>query len=261
MFEVHYCDYNRVNPDYDRIDRPQGSGDYLLLFLVTPMKFWIDGEMIVSRENAFIYYPKGAPQIYEAVRAFRNSFIHFDVDAGADLNRFHIPENRLIYLSDTELIQGMFRDIYMEYSVKNRYYSEQIDLLLQQMFLLLSRQIQDANEGVQKISGLHARFREARMEILTHIERAWTAENMAALTNMSVSQFYNLYRTFFGLSPKRDLLDTRIARVKYMLKVDQMSVGQAAELSGFHNMSHFTRYFKKECGMTPTEYKNTGKDE
>lgn len=99
------------------------------------------------------------------------------------------------------------------------------------------------------------------MEILTHIEREWTAETMAALTNMSVSQFYNLYRTFFGLSPKRDLLDTRIARVKYMLKVDQMSVGQAAELSGFHNMSHFTRYFKKECGMTPSEYKNTGRNE
>lgn len=93
MFEVNYCDYNRVNPDYDRIDRPQGSGDHLLLFLVTPMKFWIDGEMIVSRENAFIYYPKGAPQIYEAVRSFRNSFIHFDMNEGADLNRFHIPEN------------------------------------------------------------------------------------------------------------------------------------------------------------------------
>ena len=30
---IQFCEYNRSNPDADRIYRPQGSGDYLFLLL------------------------------------------------------------------------------------------------------------------------------------------------------------------------------------------------------------------------------------
>ena len=36
MFYPGYCDYNRSNPEYDKINRPDGSGDYLFLYLITP---------------------------------------------------------------------------------------------------------------------------------------------------------------------------------------------------------------------------------
>ena len=254
MFHVNYCDYNRSNPDYDRIDRPQGSGDYLFLYFITPMKIILNGEMVISKENAFLLFPKDSPQIYEAVKTFRNSFVHFSTEDDSFIQKYQIPLNKLVYLNDTELINNILREIYIEYSTRNVYYEEQIDLLISQMFLLFSRQLQTESEDASNHSNLYATFRKARMEILTHIDREWTAESMAALTNMSVSQFYNLYPTFFGRSPKRDLLDTRIARAKYMLRVDRLPVSQVAELSGFRNLSHFSRYFKKECGMTPTEY-------
>ena len=30
-FTLNFCEYNRSNSDYDRIFRPEGSGDYLFL--------------------------------------------------------------------------------------------------------------------------------------------------------------------------------------------------------------------------------------
>ena len=36
MFHTGYCDYNRFNPDCDIINRPEGSGDYLFLYFMSP---------------------------------------------------------------------------------------------------------------------------------------------------------------------------------------------------------------------------------
>ena len=56
MFCPGYCDYNRSNPDHDMINRPSGSGDYLFLYLITPMKIQFGSDTIVTKENAFLLY-------------------------------------------------------------------------------------------------------------------------------------------------------------------------------------------------------------
>lgn len=76
-FEIHFCEYNRQNPPKDRIYRPGGSGDYLFLLLKTPMKFYLNQELNLTRENACILYTPQTMQHYEAVQKFRNSYIHF----------------------------------------------------------------------------------------------------------------------------------------------------------------------------------------
>ncbi|MFQ9150566.1 MAG: hypothetical protein ACLR6B_02680 [Blautia sp.] len=77
MFQVNYCEYNRSNADCDRIYRPGGSGDYLLLLLKTPMKCRLKGKLEISGENAFLLYAPGEVQDYQAVQKFRNSYVHF----------------------------------------------------------------------------------------------------------------------------------------------------------------------------------------
>ena len=56
MFQVNYCEYNRSNADCDRIYRPGGSGDYLLLLLKTPMKCRLKGKLEISGEYKTEYY-------------------------------------------------------------------------------------------------------------------------------------------------------------------------------------------------------------
>ena len=54
-FTLNFCEYNRSNSDYDRIFRPEGSGDFLFLLFKTPMKVYLGGQFTVTRENACIY--------------------------------------------------------------------------------------------------------------------------------------------------------------------------------------------------------------
>ena len=257
MFCPGYCDYNRSNPDYDIINRPAGSGDYLFLYLITPMKIRFGTETVVTKEHAFLLYTPGEAQIYQAVRRFKNSFVHFTSDNGDFLKEYDLPANRVVYLPDPGAMNTALRNIYMESVLKQDFYAEQMDMLMRQLFILFSRQLHTWPGGSAIPADLYEQFRKARIEILTNITREWNTDSMAALTNLGVSQFYSYYQLFFNRSPKAELLEARLERAKYLLRVESMPVGQAAAMSGFANLSHFTRYFKKECGMTPSAYAQT----
>ena len=254
MFYPTYCDYNRSNPDHDMINRPSGSGDYLFLYFITPMKVQLGTETLVTRKNAFLLYTPGEAQIYQAVKRFQNSFVHFTCDDGHFLAKYDLPANRIVYLPDPEAMNTLLRSIYMESVLKQDYFPEQVSLLMHQLFILFSRQLHTYPNDSGISVDLYDHFHKARIEILTHINREWNSDSMAALTNLGVSQFYNYYKLFFNRSPKSELLDARLERAKYLLSVEALPVGQAAAQAGFTNLSHFTRYFKKECGMTPSEY-------
>lgn len=256
MFHITYCDYNRSNPDYDKIDRPNGSGDYLMLLFFTPMKVQLNDRTVLTKEGAFVLFPPGSPQIYQAVRRFHNSFVHFTCEDDAFLKDYDLPVNQIVYPSNPAVLNELFRSIYVENVSKQELYMQQSDHLMHQFFIHFSRQYHLCREDPALSGELYSQFHKARTEILTHIDHDWTSASMAALTNLGCSQFYQYYKRFFNRSPKAELLDARLERARYLLQVEQLPVSQAAAQSGFDNLSHFTRYFKRCCGMTPSEYAN-----
>lgn len=257
MFHITYCDYNRTNPDYDIINRPYGSGDYLLLLFWTPMKVHLYDKIIQTREGAFLLFSPGFPQVYQSVRRFHNSFIHFTCDDDLFVKEYDIPLNQVIYPSNPALLNELCRSIYVENVSKMDFYAQQSDHLMHQLLILLSRQYHICREDSAASGSLYPQFQKARTEILTNIDRDWSSSTMAALTNLGISQFYHYYKLFFNRSPKAELLDARLERAKYLLQIEKLPVSQAAAQSGFDNLSHFTRYFKSYFGMSPSEYANT----
>lgn len=93
---IQFCEYNRSNPDADRIYRPQGSGDYLFLLLKTPMKVYQENGILITGENACILYTPGQMQHYQAVQKFRNSYLHF-VAQENPAEYFQLPQNQIFY--------------------------------------------------------------------------------------------------------------------------------------------------------------------
>ena len=101
---IQFCEYNRSNPDADRIYRPQGSGDYLFLLLKTPMKVYQENGILITGENACILYTPGQMQHYQAVQKFRNSYLHF-VAQGNPAEYFQLPQNQIFYPQNPEEIE------------------------------------------------------------------------------------------------------------------------------------------------------------
>lgn len=260
FFHLHYCDYNRSNVDYDKIDRPEGSGDYLLLHFLTPMKVYLNQETIVTKPGAFLLFSPGMPQQYQAVKAFTNNYIHFHISGQDFCDKYRVPVNTVFYPPHPEIFQDLFQRINAEVLEKQLFCQEQINLLIHQLFLLLSRQLHQTQALSPEDMDLLDLFRKARLEILAHLEKDWTAEKMAALTNLSVSQFYHYYQMFFHKPPKAELISARLDRAKYLLKQENLPVSRAAGLSGFRSLPHFTRLFEKNCGLSPSAYRQQTTD-
>ena len=76
---VNNVGYNHCHDADFYIDRPDGSGDYLLMLLKTDTIFNIDGKNVIVPANSVFIYEKGAPQIYRKWDAhFINDWLHFD---------------------------------------------------------------------------------------------------------------------------------------------------------------------------------------
>lgn len=253
MLKVNYCGYNISNPDRDVIYRPGGSGDYLFLLFQSPMEILQPRAGGKVDPGACILYSPGTCQHYRAVREFRNSFVHFSA-AAPELSAYAIPEDVIFYPGNQEELNFLLRQIYTEYLAKELYCERKIDALVHLLLIAVSRHLNQASQHRGEDLPLLLHFQQARLQILSHCEEEWSVERMCRLVNLGKSQFFSYYKLFFNNTPKAELLSARLDRAKDLLTNEAMQVQQAAALSGFHSLPHFTKYFKESCGCTPSEY-------
>lgn len=76
-------------------------------------------------------------------------------------------------------------------------------------------------------------------------------EEYAQLCNRSLSAFKRDFQKVFNTSPGKWLLAKRLAHARMLLAGTEKSVSEAAFESGFENLSHFSRVFRQQFGVSP----------
>ena len=83
---INNVGYNHCHDADFFINRPEGSGDYLLLLLKTDAVFILDNAETIIPKNSVFIYPKGMPQYYKCLpqQTFENNWIHFLFEPGEE---------------------------------------------------------------------------------------------------------------------------------------------------------------------------------
>jgi transcriptional regulator GlxA family with amidase domain len=83
---------------------------------------------------------------------------------------------------------------------------------------------------------------------------------LSSLVNLSPSRLRELFKKETGRSPMQYLKEMRMERAEELLRSTFFSIKEIAFLSGLNVGSHFGRNFKKQYGLTPSEFraKRTG---
>ncbi|MBR0484254.1 MAG: substrate-binding domain-containing protein [Oscillospiraceae bacterium] len=105
--------------------------------------------------------------------------------------------------------------------------------------------------------GLAQQLEEIRRQIIRHPSEEWTQERIAQTMQISISYFRRLYKQHFGVPFHTDLIHLRMSCAMKLLCQTDMNIKVIAEQCGYPNMYHFMTAFKKETGLTATEYRNT----
>lgn len=118
--------------------------------------------------------------------------------------------------------------------------------------------LREVSHGVD--SRKNQRLEPAVRYLQNHMTEMVYSKQLAKLCNLSVAQFYAVFREEYGTTPMAYREKLLMQRAKGMLADSEFSVGEVADALGFESPAYFSRFFKKHEGISPSAYSRTGKD-
>ena len=102
-----------------------------------------------------------------------------------------------------------------------------------------------------------ARVNQVLFYIQAHLDELPTLEELAAVASFSPFHFHRLFRAFTGESVSRYVRRIRLERAIHRLRFTTTDITTIALDAGYETPSAFNKAFKKQYGVTPTQYRET----
>lgn len=255
--EVKRAGFNYRHSESFKIDRPRGSGDYLLLIIKTEAFAVLEGKQVDVPASSAIVYKKGSPQLYGAVTdKFINDWVHFDLTAEEEerLKALSVPFDTVIPLREGSALSGFIKSIVFERYSQNPRKKESAELYFWLIMLKLSETLTDTNSDREH--PLYGLLSKLRNEIQLEPQMDWSIDAICKKTTLSRSYVQHLYKQFFSTSITSDVKRGRIERAKYLLSASNMTVTAISDACGYESDVHFMRVFKTEVSLTPSEFRS-----
>lgn len=116
------------------------------------------------------------------------------------------------------------------------------------------RQVSEAT-AIPNSPGRRSRTHPAIAHVATHFDRKIALEDVAALCRLGPTQFCRVFRQEQGASFGQHLLRYRLERACEGLAHSGALAKEVAYAVGFNDLSYFTWAFKRQLGLTPSEYR------
>ena len=121
------------------------------------------------------------------------------------------------------------------------------NILKMQKVLTLFDNLRGSNKADKK-----GKIYSAAVYIAEHFAEPLDCNYLAKLCYLSTSQFYNLFNKHFKMTPLQYRDNLIVEKAKVLLKLEEVTVSEIAEILGFADVAYFSRFFKKHVGISPS---------
>lgn len=238
------------------VERETTNDEYIFLCYHSPIKILTNDGEVETSGPSFIINNKHSHQKFTVINEdLVHDWMHFTGNIDPVMEATNLSYNTVYEISDYDFVTKIIREIELE-KLRNEMFSTAIiDNKIELLFLLLGRTVHSVEETPID-SVLSKKLLQVRSKIHRTYHSDWTVESMAKLVPLSPSRFYNLYKCFFGISPKKDLQNIRMEHATNLLSNKDFSVKEIAEKIGYKNEYYFIRRFKEYTGKTPGQYRH-----
>ncbi len=119
---------------------------------------------------------------------------------------------------------------------------------LLQIYLSIMRRVEEKQLFADKDIASAVEF------IHNNFKRNFTTEELSRYCAMSPSYLRSKFIKKFGITITEYRDNLRLSAAKEMLRSDVFSINDIAESLGYFDASHFSKFFAKKCGLTPSQY-------
>ena len=103
----------------------------------------------------------------------------------------------------------------------------------------------------EQSASLYRRLLPAKEYIEQHFEQPIPLEQLASLSNMSLTNFRREWKKIYSESPLQYRDAIRLYYAREYLQSGYYTVSEVAEKCGFEDASYFVRFYKNKTGLTP----------
>lgn len=207
----------------------------------------MNGEEYVSDGTNVIYLPAGGIYIFEAFEDDVCPLINFECD-------FDRCEILSFPVSDISVYEKKFKKL------REIYYNDNSPRAHHACLMALY-DIMASLEGEYDEMG-HGEYSRKAIAIMAErlFDPLLSNTEIAHALNISTVYFRKLFSDELGTPPMSYLRKMRIEKAMELLRIPEKSVGEIATEVGYSGIYPFSRVFKRETGMTPSDYAAKFKD-
>ncbi|MDX1940265.1 MAG: AraC family transcriptional regulator [Saprospiraceae bacterium] len=107
---------------------------------------------------------------------------------------------------------------------------------------------------MQTNSNHYARLLRAQNYITDNLDEPLSIKVIAQIACLSLYHFHRQFSHTFGITPARYIRRKRIEKAKVLLAQQRKSVSETAFQVGYADVYTFSKIFKREVGLPPSEY-------
>lgn len=218
--------------------------DYYFLYmqsgkLYTENGMLLPGDLIIFEPNYHFSYESLEPTSY--------LWIHF---TGHDSKKI-LEENALdpltiMHIGIDESIKEYFEKLFLEFIINDEKSEEMRICFLKQILILSGRRNRDDPSNRLPLKSISY--------INRHYTRNISIEQLADMEEMSLTAYRILFKRHTGLSPLQYINSRRVSAACTLLMQSRNSIAEISAQLGFSDPYYFSRFFKKQIGISPKQY-------
>ena len=116
-----------------------------------------------------------------------------------------------------------------------------------------SEMVKESRSGSPSLPGY--KLRQITDWMAENIAEEFNLDRLAAQVGLSKFYFNRLFKNATGVSPSRHHINLRVDEAKRLLRETKKSVVEVALDVGYANPSHFAQLFRRETGLSPSDYR------
>ena len=187
--------------------------------------------------------------------SYIHSFLNDKKSEPLQFEHSPISNDMLIDLETNEVLVAFFNSVLSYFKTERQPTEELLELKFKE--LLLNITSNPANK--QLTDYLHKVFLSGNDDLRDIMERNFlynlSLEEFARLAHRSISKFKRDFDIVFGISPGKWLMKKRLEYAGRLLHNSKKTIADIVIESGFTNITHFDRIFKKHFGTTPLQHR------
>jgi len=159
--------------------------------------------------------------------------------------------NKLI-LNKSEYIYSIIKDIFLTSQQKSEFSNFKNNTLLYNLLLELFNQNNNANIN-DSIHNKH--IVKAVDYIKDNFCKDINIANIIEKSSMSKAYFHKCFKAYAKSTPMAMIISLRIEKAKTLLCMTDNSISDISLFCGYYDNVYFSHLFKKNTGLTPTQYR------